>query len=154
MTRREELWDDCPGTTPPATYMINRPQSVIFVPLYTTSGLGTGLRQVTCIVRVRHLRLDGHVARLISEEPVGFCLVVRRIWAWRAWRLPRRRLDAGLSEEYRHCGPGVCLGDGQAGSCLKDIGMTGLASAWATARRRPVWRIWAWLAWRLPGRWS
>ena len=41
-----------------------------------------------------------------------------------------------LSEGYGHSGPGVCLGDGQTEAYLKDIGMTGLASAWAMARRR------------------
>ena len=42
----------------------------------------------------------------------------------------------GISEGYGHGGPGVCLGDGQTEAYLKDMGMTGLASAWATARRR------------------
>ena len=42
----------------------------------------------------------------------------------------------GLSEEYGHDGPGVCLGDGQREGYLKDAGMTGLASAWAMAKRR------------------
>ena len=41
-------------------------------------------------------------------------------------------------EGYGHGGPGVCLGDGQTEAYLKDIGMTGLASAWAMARRRPI----------------
>ena len=31
----------------------------------------------------------------------------------------------------------VCLGDGQTETYLKDMGMAGLASAWAMARRRP-----------------
>ena len=44
----------------------------------------------------------------------------------------------GLSEGHRHGGPGVCLGDGQKEAYLKDMGMTGLASAWAMARRRPI----------------
>ena len=34
-----------------------------------------------------------------------------------------------LSEGCGHGGPGVCLGDGQTESYLKDTGMTGLASA-------------------------
>ena len=34
-------------------------------------------------------------------------------------------------------GPGVRLDDGQTESYLKDMGMAGLASAWAMARRRP-----------------
>ena len=68
----------------------------------------------------------------VRWSPVG------RIWAWRAWRLPGRWLDGGLSEGYRHDGPSVCLGDGQTEAYLKDMGMTGLASAWAMARRRPI----------------
>ena len=44
--------------------------------------------------------------------------------------------DGGLSEEYGHEGPGVCLGDGQTEACLKDMDMTGLASAWAMDRWR------------------
>ena len=43
-----------------------------------------------------------------------------------------------LSEGYGHVGLGVCLGDSQTESYLKDKGMMGLASAWAMARRRPV----------------
>ena len=36
----------------------------------------TGLRQVTCIVRERQLRLYGHVARLPAEDPAyGFLFV-------------------------------------------------------------------------------
>ena len=41
-----------------------------------------------------------------------------------------------VSEEYRHGGPGVCLGDGQTEVYLRNMGMTGPASAWAMARRR------------------
>ena len=40
----------------------------------------------------------------------------------------------GLSEGYGHDGPGICLGDGQTEAYLKDMRMTGLASAWAMAR--------------------
>ena len=43
-----------------------------------------------------------------------------------------------VSEEYAHDGLGVCLGDGQTEAYLKDMGMSGLASAWAMARRRPI----------------
>ena len=43
----------------------------------------------------------------------------------------------GPSEGYGHDRPGVCLGDGQTESYLKNTGITGLASAWAMARRRP-----------------
>ena len=43
-----------------------------------------------------------------------------------------------LSGVYGHDGPGVCLGDDQSEAYLKDMGMTGLASAWAMARRRPI----------------
>ena len=41
----------------------------------------------------------------------------------------------------------------QVESYLKNMGMPGLASARAMARRRPIWRMRAWRAWRLPGRW-
>ena len=43
-----------------------------------------------------------------------------------------------LSEGYRHDGPDVCLNDGQTEACMKDMGMTDVASAWAMARRRPI----------------
>ena len=42
------------------------------------------------------------------------------------------------SEGYGHGGPGVCMGDGQTEAYLKDMGIAGLASAWAMARRRPI----------------
>ena len=45
----------------------------------------------------------------------------------------------GLFEGYGHGGhggPGVCLGDGQTESYLKDMDITGLASVWAMARQR------------------
>ena len=43
-----------------------------------------------------------------------------------------------LFEGYGHGGPGVYPGDGQTETYLKDAGMTGLASVWAMARRRPI----------------
>ena len=46
--------------------------------------------------------------------------------------------DAVLSEGHRHDGPGVCMGDAQTKAYLRDMGMTGLASAWVMARRRPI----------------
>ena len=55
-----------------------------------------------------------------------------------------------LSEGYGNDRPGVCLGDGQTEAYLKDMGITGLASAWAMVRRRPIW-IWAQRDWRLSG---
>ena len=42
-----------------------------------------------------------------------------------------------LSDGYGHDGPVVCLGDGQREAYLRDVGMAGLASAWAMAR----WRL-------------
>ena len=51
-----------------------------------------------------------------------------------AWAKP----DGVLSEGYGHDGPGVYLGDGQTEAYLKDMDMTGLASTWAMARRRPI----------------
>ena len=47
-----------------------------------------------------------------------------------------------LTDGYGHGGSGVCLGDGQTKASLRDMGMAGLASAWA-----------AWRALRLSGRW-
>ena len=55
-----------------------------------------------------------------------------------AWRLPGRWPDGGLCEGYGHDGPGACLGDNQTEAYLKDMDMTGLASVWAMARRRPI----------------
>ena len=43
-----------------------------------------------------------------------------------------------LYEEYGHDRPGVCLGEGQTEAYLKDMSMTGLASVWVMARRRPI----------------
>ena len=43
----------------------------------------------------------------------------------------------GQSEGYGHDGLGVYLGDGQTEAYLKDMGMAGLVSTWAMARRRP-----------------
>ena len=89
----------------------------------------------------------------------GACFSGSRIMSF-VWRLSGRWSDGGLSEGYGHDGPGVCLGDGQTDSHLKDMGMTGLASvclgdgqteaylkdmgmaglasAWAMARRKPI----------------
>ena len=41
-----------------------------------------------------------------------------------------------LSEGYGHDRPGVWLGDGQTEDYQKDMGMAGLVSVWAMARRR------------------
>ena len=41
-----------------------------------------------------------------------------------------------LSDGYGHGRPGANLGDGQTEAYLKDMGVTGLASVWAMARRR------------------
>ena len=40
--------------------------------------------------------------------------------------------------EYGHGRPGICWGSGQTVAYLKDMGMTGLASAWAMARWWPI----------------
>ena len=42
-----------------------------------------------------------------------------------------------ISEGYGHDGHGF-LGDGQTEAYLKDMGMTGMASAWAMARCRSI----------------
>ena len=41
-----------------------------------------GLRQVTCIVRERQLRLYGHVARLLAEDPAHRILSCRDPSGW------------------------------------------------------------------------
>ena len=76
-----------------------------------------GLRQVTCIVRERQLRLYGHVARLHAEDPAHRIPFLSRSEGLdHAERAPTRFMVASggvLSEGYGHGGPGVCLGDGQ-----------------------------------------
>ena len=42
-----------------------------------------------------------------------------------------------LSEKYVHGGPGICLGDRQTETYLRDTSLTGLESAWAMAGRKP-----------------
>ena len=54
-----------------------------------------------------------------------------RIPAWRAWRLPRRWPDGGLSEGYGHGGPGVCLGDGQKST----------VAGWTRRRAAPAYAL-------------
>ena len=74
----------------------------------------TGLRHVTFIVRERQLRLYGHVARLLADDPVNrilFChdlsgwimpkgrpqaSCLRQVESW-AWRLSGRWPDGGRS---------------------------------------------------------
>ena len=80
----------------------------------------TDLRQVTCIVRERQIRLDGHVARLAAEDPAHQILFYRDP---RGWSMPRVRSHASWLRKVE--------------SYLKDGGMACLASAWAMARRRP-----------------
>ena len=80
-----------------------------------------GLRQVTCIVRERQLRLYGHVARLPAEDPALRILSRRNP---RGWTMPSGRQHAPW---LRHVESYFC----------GDRGMAGLASAWAMARRRP-----------------
>ena len=61
-------------------------------------------------------------------------------WVIHAEGAPTRLMVASggvLSEVYVKAKPGVCLGDGQTDAYLKDMGMAGLASAWAMARQRP-----------------
>ena len=82
-------------------------------------GLG-GLRQVTCIVRERQVRLYGYVARLPAEDPAHRILSCRDL---RGWSMPRGHPHASWLRQVE--------------SYLKDMGMAGLASAWAMARRRP-----------------
>ena len=81
-----------------------------------------GLRQITCIVRERQLRLYGHMAQLPAELDFS-----NRIFLIGFFLSRSEELDHGegastgfvfasggvLSEEYGHDGFGVCLGDGQ-----------------------------------------
>ena len=72
-----------------------------------------------------------------TGPPPAFYFIQSRIrdvfWGWKYSRANCGRV---LSEGYGHDWPGVCLGDGQTEAFLKDMGMTGLASVWAMARRR------------------
>ena len=78
-----------------------------------------GLRQVTCIVRERQLRLYSHVARLPSEDPAHPILFWRDP---RGWSMPSGRPHASWLRKME--------------SYVEDAAMAGLASAWAMARRR------------------
>ena len=80
-----------------------------------------GLRQVTCIVRERQLRLYGHVARLPAEDPTHRFLSCRHP---SDWTMPRGRPHASWLRQVE--------------AYLKDKGMTDVASTWAMARRRPI----------------
>ena len=89
------------------------------------------LEQTT--LRERQLRLYGHGP---AEDPAHRILSCRDP---SEWTMPRGRPQASWLRQVE--------------SYLKDVGMTGLAFYWAMTRRRPIWRIWAWRTWRLPGRW-
>ena len=107
--------------------------------------VGSGLRWLhikhrpasICLVEIREAGpCRGGVHRLhgcVRRSPI------RRIWAWRAWRLPGRWPDAGLSEGYAHDGPGVCLGDGQT----EDEGVPSQGGRGdALLRRMPPYLTW------------
>ena len=75
---------------------------------------------------LRQLRLYRHVARPSAEDPAHRVLSCRDP---RGWTMPRGRPHASwLRQVEVH---------------LRDMDMTVLASVWAMARRRPIWRIWA-----------
>ena len=76
-----------------------------------------GLRQVTCIIRERQLRLYGHMARLPAEYHAHQILSCRD---------PRGRPHTSWLRQVE--------------SYLKDMGKMGLASAWAMARRPKEYR--------------
>ena len=78
------------------------------------------LRQVTCIVPERQLRLYGHVARLPAKDPAHRILSGRNP---SVWTMPNGRPQASWLHQME--------------SHLKDTGMAGLASALAMARRKP-----------------
>ena len=96
--------------------ILSEPAAVVARSIQTTALPGKNckrLRQVTCIVRERQLRLYGYVARALRRiPPIEFFLVeirggahrlhvcvrwrpIWRIRAWRAWRLPWRWPDGG-----------------------------------------------------------
>ena len=79
-----------------------------------------GMRQVTCIIRERQLRLYGHVARLPANDPAHRILSCRD---------PVRRTMA--------VGRPRASWLRQVDAYLEEWGVTGLASAWCLARRRP-----------------
>ena len=96
------------------------------------------MKQVTCIVRERQLRLCGLVARLLAEDPAHRILTCRNPSDWTMQSASKSFTIASgsaLCEGYWQGGPGVCLGHGQTEAYLKDMGMTGLPPAWAMARR-------------------
>ena len=93
-----------------------------------------GLRQVTCIVHERQLRL--YVARRPAEDPAHRILVSRSEWLNHAEGAPTRFMVVSggvLCEGYGYDGPGVCLGGGQTEAYLRDMSMTNLTSAWASS---------------------
>ena len=65
--------------------------------------------------------VHGHVARLPAEDPAHRILFYRDP---RGWFMPRGRPHASWLRKVE--------------SCLKDMGMAGLASAWAMARWSPI----------------
>ena len=75
-----------------------------------------GLRQVTCIVRERQLRLYGHVARLPAQDPAQRFFLVEIRGAGPCRGAPTCFMVASGGVLYKgsgHGGPGVCLGHGQ-----------------------------------------
>ena len=68
-----------------------------------------GLRQVTCVVRERQLRLYEHVARLFQED------LAHRFFSCRGWTMPRGRPQPSWLRQLE--------------PYLKDTDMAGLASA-------------------------
>ena len=78
------------------------------------------MRFVTCIVRERQLRLEGHVAPFPDADPAHQILTVRES---REWRRPMGRTRASwLQQIDQH---------------LKEMGI-GEASPWGIARLRPL----------------
>ena len=76
----------------------------------------SGLKQITCIVQERQIRLYGHVARLPAEDPAHRIIPCRDP---RGWAIPRGhhgsclRLVESYLKDTGTAGLGVCLGDGQ-----------------------------------------
>ena len=87
-------------------------------------GAGVG-NEITCAGTLVYRQ--GHPSSVVIGQPTIF---------WDEWF--RIGHDMGMSGRCGNDGSGVCLGDDQTEAYLKDTGMTGLASAWAMARRRPI----------------
>ena len=68
-------------------------------------------------------------------------IIMKEYFDPRDWIMPRGRPHASWLRQvdsYLKDAGLASVGDGQTEAYLKDMGMTGLASVWAIARRRPI----------------